>query len=307
MHPCTTPNKNTPLPMSELNFRKCECRVFLIRHAETVDNIKGLYAGTKDSALTSHGVHQADRLGAHFFRLGIIFTHLFSSDLSRALKTAQSIQTHQPNTDTVKFLTSQDLREQDFGYLEGQPCNSRASGSISNAQNANNDEGTQRSSRNGVESKESLTLRAERVLPRYLFSVLETNDTEKPPTVAIVSHGMLLGALWRCILAHQHPGSVSVAPEVTANDGPISLERLGGWSNTGYIEMSYRAGFSKSCGDCEPAEMPSKKLPWSLHITGVNKRDHLLRLKRTRGGVGSAEHDEAQKSIDSFFKRHKKS
>ncbi|KAM3468559.1 hypothetical protein MY5147_007828, partial [Beauveria neobassiana] len=40
-------------------------RLLLIRHGETVDNVAGIFAGVRDSALTTHGVLQAGRLGGH--------------------------------------------------------------------------------------------------------------------------------------------------------------------------------------------------------------------------------------------------
>src|ERR1700759_2039622 len=63
-------------------------RLFLIRHGETVDNVAGLYAGTLDSALTNHGVEQANRLGEFFTQNEVIFSHIFASPLSRAFRTA---------------------------------------------------------------------------------------------------------------------------------------------------------------------------------------------------------------------------
>ena len=41
-------------------------------------------------------------------------------------------------------------------------------------------------------------------------------------------------------------------------------------------------------------------------VLAVNCQDHLRGVKRTRGGIGSARHDEGQKSIKTFFKRARK-
>ncbi|KEF57457.1 uncharacterized protein A1O9_05374 [Exophiala aquamarina CBS 119918] len=43
---------------------------------------------------------------------------------------------------------------------------------------------------------------------------------------------------------------------------------------------------------------------WRSLLT-VNNKDHLVHLKRTRGGVGSAPFDARQKSLEGFFKRPK--
>lgn len=44
---------------------------------------------------------------------------------------------------------------------------------------------------------------------------------------------------------------------------------------------------------------------WSTFVQVVNSKDHLNGLKRTRGGIGSAKHDNSQQNIESFFKRRK--
>lgn len=40
-----------------------------------------------------------------------------------------------------------------------------------------------------------------------------------------------------------------------------------------------------------------------LHLRTINCIEHLQGLKKTRGGIGSAGHDEKQKTMDSFFSR----
>src|ERR1700761_205792 len=68
-------------------------KLYLIRHGETVDNVAGLYAGSRDSTLTNHGVEQTERLGEYLARNGVKFTHVFASPLSRAYKTAEAVAT----------------------------------------------------------------------------------------------------------------------------------------------------------------------------------------------------------------------
>lgn len=128
-HPLTLPI------IIAVSSRWTECslhmELFLIRHGETVDNVAGLYAGVRDSALTNHGVEQARRLGEHFAKedVHVAFTHIFASPLSRAYKTAQAIQTAQAklktkdlgqveeNTRKVEIVRVSELIEQDFGLV----------------------------------------------------------------------------------------------------------------------------------------------------------------------------------------------
>lgn len=105
--------------------------LYLIRHGETVDNVAGLYAGVRDSALTNHGVEQARRLGEHFAKREphVSFDHIFASPLSRAYKTAQALQTAQQalrskdqrsneeQARNVEIVRVSDLIEQDFGLV----------------------------------------------------------------------------------------------------------------------------------------------------------------------------------------------
>ena len=56
-------------------------------------------------------------------------------------------------------------------------------------------------------------------------------------TVAVVAHGIILTHLWRSILGRFLPGNVSVAAGVMVGGAGLGLEYLGGWSNTGYLEL----------------------------------------------------------------------
>lgn len=292
-------------PMSEAAPRFSTCKIFLIRHGETTDNTKGLYAGSRDSALTSHGVQQAERLGGYFAKRSTILTHILSSDLSRALKTAQCIISQQPDPEAISIVTSRALREQDFGYLEGKSYHRRPSDLAKNGRDFEQDENTLSHTKKDVESKEALTRRAKQFLSEHLSPILTAASIEKPLTVAVVSHGMLLAALWKTILAQQSQASVTIAPEVTDNKNYVSLGHLGAWSNTGYLELIYESDASEVNTRQSVRKVFTEQSPWRLHIAGVNKRDHLNTLKRTRGGVGSSKHDETQKKIVSFFKKAK--
>ncbi|KAF3313455.1 hypothetical protein TWF173_005963 [Orbilia oligospora] len=70
-------------------------KILFIRHGETTDNLRHVYAGVTDSSLTSHGVLQTTRLASHIGSTIPPITHIFSSPLSRAKKTAEAIYEEQ--------------------------------------------------------------------------------------------------------------------------------------------------------------------------------------------------------------------
>ncbi|KAI9760744.1 MAG: hypothetical protein M4579_001482 [Chaenotheca gracillima] len=296
-------------------------KLFFVRHGETVDNVAQIYAGVRDSALTNQGVLQAERLGQHLASLDVKVKHVLSSDLQRAFKTAEAIRLAQAVTaegveDTCCQVTTQlpVLREQDFGFYEGKPfyarpTNSTATGREAHQQQHKDDEGFQ-----DVESRESMIARMNRFLGDHLMPLL-IDSASSEDTMVIVSHGIILSVLWRCFLLRFSPGSFSVSPGLL----PVgrTLEYLGGWSNTGYLEVKVDRPTDSSTTlehppgsddnkEPEPVLMPLPTLKgWRAFIKTVNGQDHLQGLKRTRGGVGSSKHDEGQQKIESFFKKRK--
>lgn len=251
-------------------------RLLLIRHGETVDNVAGLYAGSRDSALTAHGVLQAQRLASHLARL-IDVKHVFSSDLQRAVKTAQAVVDAQ-DRDT-KLVQLAELREKDFGSNEGLKYGA-----------GNTDEGVTRE-HDDAESVEAMTARIGRFLDRHLLPVL-SSEVDAGASCVVVAHGILLRVLFRCLCAKLPRGAISVSSAARAT-GPVPL--VPSWGNTGYLEATVSVASL-------PADSPEPA--WSsirLHVDHVNCVDHLTGLKKTRGGIGSAKFDEKQRSIASFF------
>lgn len=290
-------------------------KLFLIRHGETVDNVAGNYAGITDSALTSHGIVQARRLGMHLSSMPI--THFFSSDLQRAFLTSEAICEAQA-TPIAKTVKVAELREQDFGPWEGKKFATRKEGEATGLVVGE------------VESKDSMRKRAEDFIDKYLLSLMGKDDT-----VVLVSHGIFLSHLWRSLLRRFDMKDVVVTSGLV--DGGFRLEYLGGWSNTGYLELdieskpasqkllsndevSFALKFDTvhkvlskdeaSLCTVEPSPSvlsipaPLKKLTMTLQVKAVNSLAHLKGLKRTRG-IGSAKHDTQQSTIESFFKRQK--
>lgn len=154
----------------------------------------------------------------------------------------------------------------------------------------------------------------------HLVPLLNNESGGKEKVIAIVSHGIILSRLWGCFLKLLPKTSVTLSPELPAGTGrSAGLEYLGGWSNTGYLELDIQnisAAATKN-GVLFPASSRSPEPPnadpdstlalynYRVVIKTVNGKEHLQGLKRTKGGVGSSKFDEGQKSIESFFKKRK--
>ncbi|KAK0663098.1 Broad-specificity phosphatase [Lasiodiplodia hormozganensis] len=230
-------------------------RLFLIRHGETVDNLAQVYAGSKDSELTNHGFQQAQRLARYLRGTDVHFTHIFASPLQRARKTAHAILDAQ-SSPALRITSVSAIQEQDFGSYEGKswlegPSSDkpRPPGFID------------------VESKESMARRVDLFLDEHLAALWRSAAAGERCVVAIVSHGIILSVLWRRILRRLPPDSVTIRPEILVPGKPVSLERIGGFSNTGYLELSMaRRGapvaraLDKASGHTGTASSPSKHL-----------------------------------------------
>ena len=88
----------------------------MIRHGQTVDNIKGRLQGHHDSPLDATGLAQAKAIALRL--AGEHFDVIYSSDLSRAMTTAQEIA----KTIGIAPMPLRALREWNLGDLEGRPC-----------------------------------------------------------------------------------------------------------------------------------------------------------------------------------------
>jgi broad specificity phosphatase PhoE len=285
-------------------------------------------AGTTNSALTNHGVLQANRLAHHLVATDVKVTHIFSSDLTRAFKTAEAIRLAQPKSadEHAPFAleTKQlaNLREQDFGSLEGKTFYERSSDSKKTGKELNSDAHKNNADFKDVETQEAMRARSNMFIDEYLLDLFHSVPGDY--AVVVVAHGIILAHLWRCVLHRFAPTAVSVAPDVLAADREFILEHLGGWSNTGYLELEImpRTGESLKTTSPAPTEAPAsvllveaeatandatkrKLLDLSLVVKAVNSLEHLKGLKRTRGGIGSSKYDEGQKTIESSFKKRK--
>lgn len=322
-------------------------------------------AGRRDSALTNHGAEQARRLSDFVAENRPPLTRVFSSPLQRAYKTADILVAKQSNRD-LNVTTVDSLIERDFGYYEGKTNRVR--------KGPDQEKHKREPGFVDVESKDNLGVRADLFLDQHLLPILEDEADfggAAEHVVAIVSHGILLSSLWRRLLLRLGPKSVKVSREVIAARGQVVLAHLGGWSNTGFLELSIQSVDPPSSPELDivlppvtpsleeqatttdvpspkspivtsppqlvtessEAEMPTDQLDvvgrvsvpeaalepaaseeddprlldgFRTTILVVDGQQHLQGLKRQRGGIGRAEHDDKQQSMTAFFKRARK-
>ncbi|KAB5583565.1 phosphoglycerate mutase-like protein [Coniochaeta sp. 2T2.1] len=288
-------------------------RLFLVRHGESVDNVAGLYAGSRDSPLTTHGVLQTRRLGAHLAKVtrSSPIRHIFSSDLQRAAMTAQAIlDARRPveapsvelQVNAISVIQLPDLRERDFRSLEGTKVGSRSASGAGGYRFRD------------PETHAEMAVRVDRFITSHLASVLRpvVSFSEKDHgSVVIVAHGMLLNVLLKRLLTR-----FSTPAEVEKLfPGRSNSEWMASWRNTAYLEaivtprttVTLRISVEDGSDSRTPTAVTSTPVSRSdptvqLKVVGVNRVDHLQGLKKTRGGIGSAKFDTKQKTVDSFFK-----
>ncbi|KAJ2906899.1 hypothetical protein MKZ38_009762 [Zalerion maritima] len=254
-------------------------------HAESVDNVAGLLAGFRDSNLSSHGALQAQRLGAHLSmrspEIGPL-KHLFTSDLQRTRKTAEAIAASQPSP-KLSIIELADLRERDFRSREGESYRKKAQPSPSLPPLNECSVAAQ------PESVEEMSTRARRFIERQLISlILDEVSASSSSCTVVVSHGIFLGVLFANLQARfksQFSGE------------PLAL------ANTGYVEIVF---YKSQTVPRRPRHLLEVAASSSKHIIKldvklINCTSHLNGLKRTRGGIGSAQHDEKQRTLESFF------
>ncbi len=91
--------------------------IWLVRHGETIFNIKGLVQGWSDSPLTNNGQLQTAHLGKKLKSRHLNFSSIYSSDLIRCLDTAEILRNNiNPH---IEIHSDKRLREINTGDGEG--------------------------------------------------------------------------------------------------------------------------------------------------------------------------------------------
>ena len=90
-----------------------QTHVYIVRHGQTAMNHARRLQGRTDIELNDTGIRQAEETAARLKEKGIVFDHVFSSPLSRAVQTAALI------SGKKEIQTDERLIEMDYGPYEG--------------------------------------------------------------------------------------------------------------------------------------------------------------------------------------------
>jgi len=91
--------------------------IYLARHGQNEDNVKGILNGHRDLPLTDLGREQAREAGKLIYEKGLRFDAVYASPLSRAFETAQIIA---EVASTPAPVVHPLLIERNFGVMSGQ-------------------------------------------------------------------------------------------------------------------------------------------------------------------------------------------
>ena len=92
-------------------------RLIVVRHGETAWNVDTRIQRHTDIGLNDTGQWQAERVGAALS--GLPVSAVYSSDLQRAHRTAQTIASLQSRAPRPAVREHRGLRERGFGHFEG--------------------------------------------------------------------------------------------------------------------------------------------------------------------------------------------
>lgn len=101
--------------------KRMTVNVYIVRHGQTYLNLYHKMQGWADAPLTKSGINDGIEAGKALAKAGIKFDYAFSSDLARAVKTAQLALQQLPADACPSLHTDPNFREQFFGFLEGLP------------------------------------------------------------------------------------------------------------------------------------------------------------------------------------------
>ncbi|WP_258087999.1 histidine phosphatase family protein [Weissella fangxianensis] len=91
--------------------------LYIVRHGETYINKYKRIQGWTNAPLTEKGIQDGRAAGERL--QDIVFDRAYSSDLERAVSTAQMVLDQNNHTDASLLQSLPELREQFFGYFDG--------------------------------------------------------------------------------------------------------------------------------------------------------------------------------------------
>ncbi|PSR70465.1 hypothetical protein PHLCEN_2v13616 [Hermanssonia centrifuga] len=219
------------------------------------------------------------------------FTAIHASPLKRAYSTAQGVHDAQPEP-KPPLTTSLLLREQHWGVAEGHPWIMVQEPGLSLEEHLARGlypvlhERSQKFPEG--ESLNDLALRAEQAINEIVMPYVwqAARDGKKGIHIALVSHGLCISELVPALLKKDASG-----------------QHIGrdyrGLLNTAWTRVVLDVKGSK---EGEPLEFSDNALPpLEVRVVAFNSSEHLEKVKRQHGGIGSAAYDPKQQDIRAFF------
>ncbi|KAJ7212064.1 phosphoglycerate mutase-like protein [Mycena pura] len=257
-----------------------------VRHGESTDNLRSVWAGWADSTLTNHAQAVAAALSA------TQFTAILSSPLKRAYMTAQEV--HKQQVGSPPLSTSPMLRERHFGVAEGKPSTSKTDPNISLAEHYKRGVYPALPSRKQKfpegESLDEVQDRARQVWADVLLHYVRqaaSDEYHGQVHVVVVSHGIFIKEALRALVKYDSTVDTTLCDSQWLR-------------NTGWARVVI--GIK---GD-EPISSQDSLPPLRVQLTHFNQCDHLTSVKRQRGGIGRESYDARQKDIRRFFDEGRK-
>ncbi|KAG6837275.1 hypothetical protein H0H93_012280 [Arthromyces matolae] len=204
-------------------------RVYLVRHGETQENRDGIIQGQMDTALNEVGLEQARIVGERL--RSIPFDIAFTSDLSRAAKTAEAILVHHSG---VKLQKKIELRERFMGEMQGKTQITKLQAAAESPR---------------VDRMESSAWFAARAESWWIKDILEGTallpSRCEPYHILVTSHGGFIGTLTRSLIQSKKascaPGVViqrclnTSVTIIDVHDGGIGIIRQ--WADTSHLKL----------------------------------------------------------------------
>ncbi|KAI0755047.1 phosphoglycerate mutase-like protein [Daedaleopsis nitida] len=259
--------------------------VTFIRHGESTDNLRSVWAGWKDAPLSNHAKALAKSLAT------TRFSAIYASPLKRALWTGRAVRDAQLDPKPY-FEESPLLREQHFGAAEGNPWSWDQTAEMTLEEHFAKGlwpvlhERSQRFP--DGESSDDLYARASKAIDELVMPHVwhAAKEGKTGVHIALASHGLCISELIPALLAKTgsevHPG-----------------HKYRGLHNTAWTRATIEVEGAKEGEPLVFEESTPPKL--RIQVTDINRHEHLSQVKRQGGGIGSAAHDPKQKDIRAFF------
>ncbi|XP_060069697.1 uncharacterized protein LOC132549755 [Ylistrum balloti] len=251
----------------------------LVRHGETLYNRKKILQGQTDVPLSQVGIQQAKMAANRLENEN--FTHVFSSDLSRANQTAQVIMEGNSVCHST-VVTDKRLRERKFGTLEGKSHKEL----IAAAKKANTNVASYTPP--GAETNLQMQERAMsffRDLCKLLVAFMnETEDTEYTPGSIKQRHGGSLGRNSgnirnRLVSSRRSQSFCGIA---SMSDAP-DLDIYNDYQSSDQKRRKYEKDHDTSD---DPEDSPCHNSSSSVTVAAAN---HSVRSQYTNGGLCSSQ------------------